>query len=224
MSLVLIAAALLQGAAAAPPPAAPPVRKPRGTLFIAPSGEPFRGVAGEPYPVAAWFARADADHDGKLTRGEFRRDFISFFAALDTNKDGVIDGKEIEHYEQDVVPEVRVGFGSGPEFRALSAGPGSGQPLGGDGGDGDSGSDAPKRPMPDLPRGGGRYGLINAPEPVVSMDTDLNRRITPQEFAAAADRRFSLLDPDERGYLTLETLPRTPIQARFEGGVVKKRR
>ncbi len=229
MSLVLIAAALLQGASAAPPPpaAAPPaVRKPRGSLFIAPSGEPFRGAAGEPYPVVAWLARADCDHDGRLTRGEFRRDYLTFFAALDVNKDGVIDGKEIERYEQELVPEVQVNFGSGPEFRALQELASSGAPVGGSGGDEPSAEQQRRSNarLEALPRGGGRYGLINVPEPVVSMDADLSRRITPQEFSAAADRRFTLLDPDERGYLTLATLPKTPIQARFEGGVVPTKR
>ena len=38
--------------------------RPRGALFVSPSGEPFRSRPGEPYPVAVWFAQADADHDG----------------------------------------------------------------------------------------------------------------------------------------------------------------
>ncbi len=216
--------ALLQ-AVAAPAPAAPPPPRP-AQLFIAPSGEPFRAARDEPYPVAIWFARADADHDGRLTRGEFRRDFTGFFATLDLNGDGVIDGKEIEHYEQTLVPEVQVNFGSGPEFRVLSANAGSGAPVGG-GGEGDEASAASKarenRRQEALPRGGGRYALINIPEPVVSIDADLSRRISMAEFTAAADRRFGLLDPDERGYLTLDTLPRTPIQARGAGLLKKKR-
>ncbi len=222
MSLYLIAA-LLQGTTAlpAPPPPAPapaiaPVRR-GGTLFIAPSGEPFRGERGQPYPVVTWFARADANGDGKLTRSEFRRDFLTFLTVLDANGDGIVDNKEITRYEEQLVPEVRVGFGSGPEFRQLSGD----NPVPDAGGE-----EVPaqsKRRQPDLPRGGGRYGLINAPEPVVSADTDLNRRVTPQEYAAAADRRFTLLDPNEVGYLTLAALPRTPIQARAEGGVLSRR-
>ena len=222
MTVALIAALMLQGATvAAPAPATPPPARPvRGTLFIAPSGEPFRGVRGEAYPVATWFARADADHDGHLTRTEFRRDFLTYFKVLDLNGDGIIDAGEITRYEESLVPEVRVGFGSGPEFRQFSGGPGSGAPLGGDGEESDTKA---SRPAPDLPRGGGRYSLINSPEPVVSMDVDLNRRISGAEFAAAADRRFTLLDPDERGYLTLDTLPRTPIQARLGGTPIKRR-
>lgn len=229
MSIFLVAA-LLQAATAAPA-APPPVSLPRpaapvaaanpaaparpygGRLFIAPSGEPFRAARSDAYPVAPWFTRADADHDGKLSRSEFRRDFMTFFKILDINNDGVIDSKEITRYEEEIVPEVRVGFGSGPEFRQIVPGTGS---LEGGGG-GEETPSVSKRAMPDLPRGGGRYGLINAPEPVVSADTDLNRRVTPQEYAAAADRRFTLLDPNEVGYLTLATLPKTPIQLRGEG-------
>ena len=114
------------------PAAAPgPVRRYHDQLFIAPSGEPFRAARGEPYPVDVWFARADADHDGKLTRSEFRRDFMTYFAVLDVNHDGIVDAKEITRYEEDLVPEVRVGFGSGPEFLQMSPSAG---PDGGDSG------------------------------------------------------------------------------------------
>ncbi len=220
--MILTIAALLQVAApfAEAPPS--PVPGPRPTqLFIAPSGEPFRAARGEPYPVAVWFARADADHDGRLTRGEFRRDAMLFFPVLDANGDGVVDGKEIERYEQELVPEVRVDFGSGGfAYRAPTlAYDGQGDPTSRRGAQDDSSADAaPHTPkaLPELPRGAGRYALINAPEPVVAADADLNRRITPQELAAAADRRFTLLDPDGVGYLTLATLPKTPIQQRGE--------
>ena len=203
--LSFVIAALLQAAPAAGPPPAPVKSKGR-QLFISPVGEAFRADLGEPYPVAIWFARADADHDGKLTRGEFRRDALSFFPTLDANGDSVIDGAEITRYEQELVPETRSGFGSGPGDRV----PSQGEPD----------ADGKPRTRPDLPRGAGRYGLINSPQPVVSADTDLNRRITPQEIGAAADRRFTLLDPNSIGYLTLATLPTPPVEQR---GIFRRR-
>ena len=54
--------------------------------------------------------------------------------------------------------------------------------------------------------------MINAPEPVAAADTQFDGRITKAEFAAAADRRFVLLDKNSTGYLTLASLPRTPLQ------------
>ena len=35
-------------------------RRPLPNVFISPAGEPFRAPAGAPYPVAAWFVRANA--------------------------------------------------------------------------------------------------------------------------------------------------------------------
>jgi hypothetical protein len=55
------------------------------------------------------------------------------------------------------------------------------------------------------PEGAGVYGLLNEPEPVAAADTQFNSRITPEEFRAAADRRFAVLDSKGLGYLTLET-------------------
>jgi len=206
-----------------PPPAQPgatsPPRARPGALFIAPSGEPFRAAAGEPYPVAAWFARADADHDGKLTRGEFRRDALTYFPTLDQNGDGTVDAREITRYEEELVPEVRVGFGGGGGYRApVQSAYQDGEPGGGrvEGFAPIEKASRALRKLPELPRGAGRYGLINSPQPVISVDTDLNRRITAQEMGAAADRRFTLLDPDSRGFLSLATLPKTPIQQRSE--------
>ena len=208
--LIALALLLLADPPAAPALPVPPALIINGTLFIAPSGEPFRGKAGEPYPVATWFARADKDGDGKLTRAEFRRDALSFFPALDVNGDGVIDGKEITRYEEELVPEVRVSFAGGPQYRGTrTAALAEGSPTGS------------TRKEPDLPRGAGRYALINSPQPVVSVDTDFNRRITPQEMSAAADRRFTLLDPDGVGFLTLAGLPRTPTQKRAEARLKK---
>ena len=75
-------------------------------VFISLSGEPFRAPAGAPYPVAAWFGRADSDHDGRLTRAEARADALAFFDRLDKNHDGVLDGLEVQDYEQTVAPEI----------------------------------------------------------------------------------------------------------------------
>ena len=48
-------------------------------LFISPCGEPYRGKPGDPYPVALWFRQADLDHDGEISKAEFRADHQGFF-------------------------------------------------------------------------------------------------------------------------------------------------
>ena len=58
-------------------------------LFISPMGEPFRAPISQPYPSATWFAGADANHDGVLSREEFRADALRFFKLLDVTKDGL---------------------------------------------------------------------------------------------------------------------------------------
>jgi len=60
--------------------------------------------------------------------------------------------------------------------------------------------------------GAAPYELLAAPEPVAAADAGLTGRITLAEFLAAADRRFDLLDTKHLGYLTLDALPKTPVQ------------
>jgi hypothetical protein len=192
-------------------------------LFISPSGQPFRAAPGDPYPVAAWFAAADADHDGRLTRQEFRQDALRFFDQLDANHDGVIDGAEIAVYEHSVAPELLAMIGRSGGGEAGEAGPqgGGGRRGGGMGGGtgrhgrrGQSGSgpgggqDQPQTRL----EGAAPYSLIPVIEPVAAADTDFDGKVRRAEFIAAADRRFEALDTAGAGYLTLASLPRTPVQ------------
>ncbi len=195
----------------------PPVK-----LFISPSGEPFRGDNG----LAAWFAQADADHDGSLTYAEFEADAMRFFKTLDTNHDGLIDGFEIQAYEKEMVPEIGANDlleNQGPVgWRAPGAGGGrrGGGGQGGGGGrrgGGAGGSQGPGNPngIPDFPagqvRGAGRegaarYGLLNEPEPVANADSDVDGRVTLAEWKIATKRRFDRLDRAKTGKLILSDL------------------
>lgn len=173
-------------------------------IFIAPSGEVFRAPADAPYPVATWFARADADHDGKLTDAEFVSDFLRFFATLDLDHDGVIDGKELNRYEEALAPELHTSSYDGDWGAKHSDDEGGGE------------SGPTNHPvgsfMKDSPQGAGRFDLLRIPEPVASMDTNLNGRITRDEANDAAEYRFSVLDPHQRGYLLLAELPESYAQ------------
>lgn len=168
-------------------------------LFVAPSGEPFRSAPGAPYPVTAWFARADADHDGRLTLPEFIDDSLVFFKQLDANNDGVVDGFEGAAYEKTIVPELgaqRADLGMRPPPRRTGGFLGFGA--------------KPVRSVP--PEGAALYGLLNEPQPVNGADSDLDRRVSRAEATAAATRRFRRLDTDGDGALRLDALPTTPAQ------------
>jgi len=181
----------------------------RVQLFISPGGQPFRAPAGQPYPVAAWFAQADANHDGKLTRDELRADAEAWFKTLDTNGDGLIDMPEVTRWEEELVPEItRV---------TAAAGMGGGQRL--------RRSDVPSRNSLDTRRqGAALYSLINEPHPIRGADIDFSMTVSRAEWRAAADRRFALLDVDGDGAVALADLRTTPAQAFAETQKEKPRR
>ena len=194
----------------------PPRRLPN--VFISPAGEPFRASPGAPYPVVDWFTRSDADHDGKLTRAEFKADALSFFDRLDANHDGVIDSVELGQYEQVVAPEIL------PQIEGLHAEEGFDPDLTfGDPNNTDNrpqegrsrrkAADRPQAPPRGIGvQGAAVYSLINSPEPIAAADSAFDGRISRAEFATATDRRFDTLDKGGLGYLALATLPKTPLQ------------
>jgi hypothetical protein len=187
---------------------------PAPTLFISPAGQPFHAGPGEPYPVAKWFALANKAGDGKLTRAEFRADAEAFFHILDENHDGIVDGFEVNDYEQNVVPEIMGAYSGASGVRGRR---GSGPaPNGRSGG--------PSADANAVLQGAAVYGLLNEPEPVTATDLNLDGRITLAEFLKAADRRFDKLDAKQLGYLTLDTLPKPPAQLMASGKYKDDRR
>ena len=199
-----------------------------GGLFVSPCGRPYRAGQGEPYPVVAWFAEADTDHDGVLDRAEFRADAAAFFAILDRNHDGVIDPQEVAYYEQNIVPEILRGRPSpqaSAEARIILAqfgGMGGGGSGGGGGRSGGRHSStqspsAPPHPPETEMTGAAPYNLLAEPEPVTAADANLDGLITRAEFLAAADRHFDALDVNGAGKIALEDLPKTAAQSRPHG-------
>jgi hypothetical protein len=173
----------------------------RAQLFLSPSGQPFRAGMDAPYPSAAWFAAADRDHDGRLTREEFRADAEAWFKTLDENGDGQVSMPETTRWEEVLVPEIArlamSGFGG--------IGPGEGDrrlrrtALG-------------RNELNTRLQGAAAFSMINEPHPIRGADTDVSMSVSPREWRAAADRRFALLDKDGDGAITLADLPRTPVQ------------
>jgi hypothetical protein len=192
-------------------------------IFISPAGKPYRARPGEPYPVVQWFADADANHDGKLTRDEMRADADAFFRTLDTNHDGVIDGFEVQAYEQTVAPEIlphienlRAGEGFDPNVDLADQRNSERQVPTGQRRGGFQMSQPREAKGETGAQGAAVYSLINQPEPVAAADADFDGKVTLPEFEAAADRHFEILDTKQQGYLTLAGLPKTPLQDLIE--------
>jgi hypothetical protein len=166
--------------------------RPREQLFVSPAGQPFRAPPGAPYPVAAWFAQADADHDGRLTRAEFRADADAWFKVVDQDANGLVGMIEAQRWEEELVPEIsRDPMGSAIGRR----GP-------------------PKRNELDTRRqGAAAYSVVNEPHPVRGADADFSMTVSPREWTAATDRRFAVLDPDGDGVVLAIELKPTPAQA-----------
>jgi hypothetical protein len=223
MMLLLLALAL-QTAAPAPPPEAigPDIVVDRyagcgprfAKTYIAPLGQPFR-TDGRTDPMGVWFAQADTDHDGRLTIAEMQADGDRFFETLDKDHSGEIDPQEMSDYENFMAPEIKLyqpdqdrRAHNRKERKALK-------------------SAARERADYDVPYGAGQWASLNIPEPVNSADFDINRGVSKAELEQAAVKRFPLLDVSRHGYLTYDTLPKSPAQMEIDAcraAIDKKKR
>jgi hypothetical protein len=203
-------------------------------VFISPCGKAFRAKIGAPYPVVDWFKAADTNGDGKLDHAEFLADTLAFFKYLDRNGDGVIGPQEVALYEQKIVPEV-LGYRviisgvleEAPRPRLWRVqgfpGGGGGGGLGRGGGGVDPGqvevepdSSGRARPYDASGKGASPFSFFDEPEPVTAADLDFRGIITKANFLRLGEIHFRTLDRDGAGYLTLDTLPRTPMQRRLD--------
>ena len=201
-------------------------------VFISPFGQPFRAKEGAPYPVGAWFKQADKNADGKIDHAEFMADAAFFFDALDLNKDGVLDGAEVQRYEQRIVPEIlgyrvqvtdaaphktrmaqAAGLYGGQLWLAQTGGPEPGvnsvlppgaarDPTG------------PRIPhsIDESRNGASPFSFFDQPEPVTAADLEFTGFIKKKNFLRLAGVHFQSLDHKEQGYLTLDGLPKTFVQ------------
>ena len=183
------------------------------TLFVTPMGEPYRADESGQRGIALWFSAADADRDGKMSRDEYMTEAMRFFAHLDANGDGSATSAESTALWRREAPEVLSQRDMGPPIMNQPAqrsrtqhndphDQGRGIVYAEDG-------SARRRRDPvvqneEVVQGAARYGLLNDIEPVMTCDTDFNRRVTRDEFQTCADQRFTRIDLDHDGFFTPE--------------------
>jgi len=176
-------------------------------IFVSPSGQPFRAKPGEPYPVAAWRAQADKDHDGKISSDEFLADAVGFFRVLDRNHDNYISSPENTFYETQVAPEITMvdpRIDQPTNFHSET--------------DSEMGVDKD----PSLGKyqksiqGASQYGVIDEPQPIRGADANYDFRISLDEWNTASMQRFTVLDANGDGFITPDELPKTPAQRALE--------
>jgi hypothetical protein len=155
-------------------------------IIYSPTGDPLNGgPLGKPTCAEAmkrWFGRADTNHDNAVTPDEFLADAKAQFQRMDIDKNGYLVSEELERF--------RMTYRDYPaEKKSEAAGEHEGgQPSGDRHGKHGSGE------------GGSNASVI---DPVMSADTDLDYKVTLDEFVAYSQKTFRGLDTDHTGKLTL---------------------
>ena len=191
--LIAVSLASMADAHQAPPR---PAGQPPVPVYLSLMGEPFRGEPRGPTPLAAWFEVADRSHDGRVSLEEMLEDAARFFRTLDTDGNGTISPIEMARYETDIAP-ARVRFDGGLKpFRSADKSDNAGFNA--------SDDRASER---DLRRsfGPGRnirdLRFLEVPQPVMMADSDFDQRVSADEFATMAAKRFKANDKNRGGFL-----------------------
>lgn len=159
-------------------------------------GEPFRGELGGPSPLTEWFAVADRNRDGRVSLNEMLEDAARFFKTLDTDGNGVISPIEMTRYETDIAPaQVRFDGGLKP-FRSADKSDNIGTSA-----SEDDLSDRSRRRSFGPGRNIRDLQFLEVPQPVMMADSDFDQRVSADEFAKMAAKRFKANDKNGDSYL-----------------------
>lgn len=168
---------------------------PGGGVFVSPMGEPYRSETAA--PIRAWFARADANGDERVSRAEFEAQAMSFFFnVLDANHDRVATSHESTNLWREQAPEM-LAARTAP-VTVQRSGPGEGVAGRGPRDRGDRPQGARDMPTPRP------FMLADNTEPVMSCDANMSRTVDVTEFERCAARRFLALDENGDGVFTLD--------------------
>jgi EF hand len=202
ISLLLAAVSLASAAEAQQRPSQPQSPTERVPIYLSLMGEPFRGVVGGPRPLADWFAVADLNHDGAVSLIEMLQDASRFFKLLDVDGNGAITSIEMARYERDIAP-ARVRFEGGLRpVRSADKSDSTGRRSYNEDQSSEGGG---RRSFSSIGGGAGRMTrdleFLEVPQPVLMADADFDQRVSADEFAKLAARRFAANDKNKDGLL-----------------------
>jgi hypothetical protein len=205
--------------AAAQPRPGDSIRQP--SLFVSPMGQPFRANASGARGIDLWFTAADTDYDSRLSHDEFMANANAFFPLVDANHDGALTSLEDTAYWRQSAHEVVDGPAGGEPIGNMLVPPTQRDRNGGAHQvvqTSDVNIRGPRRGGPaERPVGAQAYGLLGDAEPIMSCDSNFDRRVTLAEFDACAERRFAMLDTNHDGFFT----PDEAARYRAGGDVIR---
>ena len=150
-------------------------------ILYSPTGDPLNGgPLGKPTCAEAmkhWFDRVDTKHDGIITLDEFLNDAKAQFQRMDIDKNGYLVSEEVERFRM--------------TYRDYAAGEKPSAAVNQDDYHGREHGN----------NGSGENGGGNVIDAVMSADTNLDYKVTPDEFAAYSQKVFKSLDTDHKGTL-----------------------
>lgn len=166
-----------------------------GSVIFSPNGEPLSGGAlGRPScveAIAGWFDRVDTNHDGVIDRNELLSDARIQFLRMDQDGDGAIYPSELLIFRQSFQTAAR---------RTNNVG------------GGDPATESNAQTMDQLRAMGYASGAVtmddryqkkadvaDVSDPVMSADTNLDFKVSMEEFTAQAQDLFKSIDTDHDG-------------------------
>jgi len=166
-------------------------------MLYSPNGEPLNGgTLGRPTcqeGMSRWFERVDANHDGVISRDEFLADAQIQFRRMDIDKNGYLVPEELERFrrpyrQQTASDQTAVNQSNNNAEQPQQNMHKRGAAHGGHGG-------AESNSQDDQP-------IVDTSDPVMSADTNLDNKVTPEEFMIYAQKKFLELGSNHDGVLS----------------------
>lgn len=159
------------------------VKKHSTGILYSPNGEPLNGgPLGEPtcqQALSGWFDRVDTGHDGAISLNAFMADARAQFLRMDMDANGYIVSEELERYRRPYRKQAPIVPAPSDSVNTQHGKHKSHK---------DAGADSDDTP--------------DSGDPVMSADTNLDFKVTPEEFMVHAQKIFGELDTNHDGALS----------------------